>query len=78
MFLWTKNQTNKPSTKMQPLKSVKPPKSVQDKLKFYDDLPNALENVKKMREMLAKYYNITDSGPDNMYELVDPTDQQWL
>ena len=65
---------------MQPLKLLKPPKSVQHdpQFKFYDDLPNALENVKKMREMLAKYYNITDSGPNNMYELVDPTDDQWL
>ena len=56
---------------MEPLKHVLPPKELQKP--FYEDVADASEQVKRVRKMLANCYNATDSGPNDMYYLRDPT-----
>ena len=59
---------------MEPLKPVDAPKGVRKP--FYEDIADASEHVERMRTMLAKCYNATDSGPNNEYYLKDPTEQE--
>ena len=56
---------------MEPLKHVQSPKELRNP--FFKDVSDASEHVKRVRETLAKCYNATDSGPNDIYYLKDPT-----